>query len=177
MNNRKCWQVAGALFSLVVGSLLHFVYDWSGQNTLVSYFSPVNESVWEHLKLLFVPIFFFTIIEYLAYGKELEQFFPVKIVSMVIGMLFVVVSFYTYTGIMGDSFVPVDIALFSIGILIAYIFSYRNLENVRFQSPIIKLVTGILLALLLLAFFFFTTSPPHLPIFQDPLTLTYGRTI
>ena len=51
----KVFTVIGILFTIILGSLSHFFYGWSGNFFLVGFFSPVNESVWEHLKLLFFP--------------------------------------------------------------------------------------------------------------------------
>ena len=50
------WEAAGFLWTCGVGTLLHFVYEWSGENVLVAAFSAVNESTWEHMKLLFFAI-------------------------------------------------------------------------------------------------------------------------
>lgn len=41
------------IFISVLGVLLHFTYEWAGDNAVVGLFSAVNESTWEHLKLLF----------------------------------------------------------------------------------------------------------------------------
>ena len=49
---RKWWTVC--FLSILAGSALHFLYDlWP--NPLTAVFAPVNESVWEHLKLLYWP--------------------------------------------------------------------------------------------------------------------------
>ena len=48
------WETAGFLFTAAVGALLHFSYDWSGGTVLAAAFSAVNESTWEHMKLLFL---------------------------------------------------------------------------------------------------------------------------
>ena len=50
------WELAGLFLTLIFGNLLHFVYDWSGQNSVVAAFAAVNESTWEHMKLLFFPM-------------------------------------------------------------------------------------------------------------------------
>ena len=61
--NIKKWQFVGFLFTVGVGTLLHFVYEWSGKMVLVAPFSNVNESTWEHMKLLFYPALLFAVIE------------------------------------------------------------------------------------------------------------------
>mgnify|MGYP000553216987 CR=1 FL=1 len=54
MKNRlKKSEIFGAIFVMVLGTLMHFFHDWSGKNPIVALFAPYNESTWEHLKLLF----------------------------------------------------------------------------------------------------------------------------
>ena len=59
----KILEICGFIFTTSLGTLLHFMYEWSGKNSLVALFSNVNESTWEHLKLLFYPAFIFAIIQ------------------------------------------------------------------------------------------------------------------
>lgn len=47
------WEGLGVFFLIIAGSLQHFTYDWSNQIPIVGVISPVNESVWEYLKLGF----------------------------------------------------------------------------------------------------------------------------
>ena len=54
----------GIAFVIVIGSLLHFTYEWSGNNLLVSFFAPINESVWEHFKLGFFPFILYGLLMY-----------------------------------------------------------------------------------------------------------------
>ena len=57
------------IFISVLGVLLHFTYEWSGNNPIVGLFSATNESTWEHLKLLFFPMlsqqFFITLLKFI----------------------------------------------------------------------------------------------------------------
>ena len=52
----KRYIVTGLLFVGILGTLFHFVYDWCRQSRLIGLFVPVNESTWEHMKLLFIPM-------------------------------------------------------------------------------------------------------------------------
>ena len=58
MNDLKKFCVIGFFVTTVLGILSHFVYDWTGGGFLIGLFFPVNESTWEHMKLLFFPMFF-----------------------------------------------------------------------------------------------------------------------
>lgn len=60
------WELIGFAFTGAVGTLLHFVYEWTGGNPLIAAFCAVNESTWEHMKLLFVPFFLFTMVEFIV---------------------------------------------------------------------------------------------------------------
>ena len=53
----KTWQIITVIICLILGTLLHFTYEWSGENPIIALFSAVNESIWEHLKLAFYPMF------------------------------------------------------------------------------------------------------------------------
>ena len=53
MKQLKHYTINGILFVLISGSLAHFFYEWSGHNPIVGLFTPVNESIWEHMKLIF----------------------------------------------------------------------------------------------------------------------------
>ena len=64
------WQIGVIVFSLIVGTLLHFTYEWSGENKFIASFSAVNESVWEHLKLVFYPMLIAGIVEYFFVKKD-----------------------------------------------------------------------------------------------------------
>ena len=56
------WEIVGFAVTGLLGTLLHFVYDWTGEMRVAAAFSAVNESTWEHMKLLFVPFLVFTVV-------------------------------------------------------------------------------------------------------------------
>jgi hypothetical protein len=58
------YEMVGTVFIIILGSILHFTFEWSGGNPVAGAFSAVNESVWEHLKLVFWPALLFMLIDY-----------------------------------------------------------------------------------------------------------------
>ena len=60
----KKWQIIVTVVCLILGTILHFTYEISLNNTFVGIFSATNESVWEHLKLIFYPMLLMAIIGY-----------------------------------------------------------------------------------------------------------------
>lgn len=169
MNDIKKITIGGAAFTILLGTLLHFVFQWSGNNPIVGIIGAVNESTWEHLKLLFFPMLFYTIFEYFAYGKNTANFIPARAVSMLSGMFIIVASFYTYTGILGENFLPLDIGTFILGTVGAYFIGYKIMQSNKLSSKKMYTAGIIILILLFLAFAVFTFSPPEIGLFSDPL--------
>ena len=63
--------ITGGIFTLIAGTLGHFVYEWSGGAVWTAWLFPVNESVWEHLKLLILPaVVFFALGAYFMRGAN-----------------------------------------------------------------------------------------------------------
>lgn len=170
MSKIKKITLGGAVFTILLGTLLHFVFQWSGNNPIVGIIGAVNESTWEHLKLIFFPMLFYTIFEYFAYGKDTANFIPARAVSILAGMFIIVASFYTYTGILGKNFLPLDIGTFILGTVGAYFIGYKIMQSNKLSSKKMNTAGIIILILLFLAFAVFTFSPPEIGLFADPLT-------
>lgn len=68
MSDRKwrTWEVLGLIFVLAAGNLLHFVYEWCGESPIAGVLASVNESTWEHMKLLTTPWVLWSIVEFAA---------------------------------------------------------------------------------------------------------------
>ncbi len=167
-------HILGALFTLIAGSILHFAFEWSGRNLLVAMFTPINESVWEHLKLLITPMLFYSIIEYFTYGKKIANFVPIRVLSIIMGMLAIIVSFYTYSGIIGSNYLVADIGTFVLGTLVAYWVSFRLLQTQCFVSKLANLLGWIVLVFLIFAVIVFTFTPPHIALFKYSVSGAYG---
>lgn len=160
--------LAGILFTLIAGTLLHFCYEWSGENPFVALFAPVSESVWEHLKLLFFPVLVYTLFEIIVLFKVSGSFLTARVLGVILGMFFILVAFFTYTGIIGRNFLAADILIFALSVFVTFL-SSRYLE-VRCPSLNLPLLANYALLLLIVTCFFsFTFSPPGLPMFQSPV--------
>lgn len=155
----------------ILGALGHFVYDWSGNNRLIGYFFAVNESTWEHLKLLFFPTVIYSVIEYIFVKKEIKNYIPAVIISVISGMLAIVTLFYTYQGVIGKNIDFLNIAIFYIGIIIMLCIKTKIIDSEALSDrnwSLIFLLIGVLIAFL---FLIFTYSPPNLNIFSEPKIL------
>ena len=132
------WELAGALFTAAMGTLLHFVYDWSGGWGAAAAFSAVNESTWEHMKLLFFPMFLFSVVQVCCLGRNYPNFLAARGVSTVTGVALIPVLFYTYTGVLGRHLLWADIAVFYLSVLGAFALDFRLLRRGRFTSLLLE---------------------------------------
>lgn len=168
MNCLKKLAGAGFLFTVIAGSLNHFVYAWSGNSKVVAVFSPINESPWEHLKLLTTPMLLFALLEYAVQGKQVANFVPVRVASIWLGMFVILAGFYTYSGIIGNNFLWADILLFVFAAAVAYLFGTKHFGMGRWAGRRAQSLGWAGLALLLFCVWYFTFSPPPLAVFAAP---------
>lgn len=147
----------------ILGSLNHFLYDWTGGSSLAALFCPINESPWEHLKLLFFPFLFLTLGTAALRRFRDRRFFYCRFLGVVCGMAFILVSFYTYTGIWGTHVLILDLLIFFLSVVLSFsaarIF-FRALKQIPSANVIFTLWgAGIFF------FFVFTCFPPGIPLF------------
>ena len=166
------WQLMGFAVTSLGGTLLHFLYEWLGDAAWIAPFSGVNESTWEHMKLLFWPMFAFSIVQRFFF-RDREHFWCIKLRGILLGQALIPVLFYTYNGVIGKSPDWINIVIFFISAAIAYVYETRHFyrEDVPCRSSKWAFGTLIFIALLFVVFTFFT---PQIGIFRDPLTGTFG---
>ena len=167
------WELGGIAFIVVLGSVLHFVFEWSGDAIPIAPIAAVNESIWEHLKLGFWPALVFAALEYSRFGKSANNFPFAKTLGIYLIPITIVVLYYAYTAILGQGLLVVDIAIFVVAVVVGQLVSYKLLtasplpERLNRFAPIALAVLGILFVL-------FTFYPPQFPLFRDPVSGGYG---
>ena len=162
------FQIFSVIFTWILGTLLHFTYEWSNENIIIAAFSAVNESTWEHLKLLFFPMLITTVTGYfyLRPKDEYKNFLCAKTIGILAALSFVVVFFYTYTGIIGTNFAVLDIGSFFVGVFLGEFVAYKMTLSMKCCN---KLSAIIVLVILLLCFITFTFNAPSIGLFRNPV--------
>ncbi len=166
------WQIIGFAVVSLLGTALHFLYDLTG-STVAALFSGVNESTWEHMKLLFFPMLLFAVIESFFIGKEYKNFWSIKLQGTLLGLALIPILFYTLRGIFGNTPDFVNIAIFFVSAAAAFVYETRLF---KVNNPMARASKApfFILCLIAVAFFIFTFIPPEIPLFQDPLDGSYG---
>lgn len=165
------FQIISTIFILIAGVLLHFAYEWSGNNTFVGLFSAVNESTWEHLKLIFFPMLITLIAGYFIFKNEFPKYICAKTVGIITSMLFTIIFFYTYTGVIGKNYDFINIATFFIAVILGKYITYKLTLN-NFTCN--RYFYTIILILLTFSFLIFTFNPPKIGLFKSPTDNYYG---
>ncbi len=169
----KLWQIGGFVFTGIAGVLLHFLYDWTDNSIIVAPFSAVNESIWEHMKLLFFPMFIFALIECKFIGKKYGNFWCAKLAGTITGLLLIPIIYYTYTGVLGINADWFNIVIFFIAAGVAY-----YLENLLMRNKLgfckSSCVAFVILCFIAVLFVVMTFIQPKIPLFQDMTTGNYG---
>ena len=165
------WHLWGFAVTGLCGTLLHFLYEWTGESVLVAPFSGVNESTFEHMKLLFWPLFLFAIVERFFF-RERKNLWCIKLKGTLLGLTLIPVLFYTYNGVIGKSPDWINIAIFFISAMITFIYETRLFG--KKDGKCAGRVAFLMLLGIGALFVLFTFKTPALGIFEDPLTGVYG---
>ncbi len=169
MNKKlKTVQIVVIILAIVFGTLLHFTYEWSGENRIVGLFSATNESVWEHLKLVFYPMLILAIVEYFVVKKEANNYIEAKSLEIFLAIAFIIVFYYTYTGIIGKTFFIIDILTFIISIILGEWVSYKLMIRKSESTTLSKILSLAIIFYFLISFILFTYNPPNINLFKDP---------
>ena len=165
MKDLKKYTIIGIIWGLAAGTLSHFLYDWTKNNYIVGFFTPVNESVWEHIKLLFFPAFVYSLIMIIKFRRKYSCITSALCFGILAGALCIPLLFYAYTYVLGKNFLLLDIGTFFLSTVIAFWLSYRLTLARRLEACTALLC--ILMCILFAAFIFFTYHPPDMTLFKE----------
>ncbi len=158
------YSIAGIIFVSILGTLSHFFYEWSDSNKLIGLFSPVNESVWEHIKLFIFPMLLYSVFMVIKLKSEYTCVKSALFLATIWGCLLIPVLYYTYTGAIGYHIAAVDIAIFFISTILAFKLAYQ--ATLSCKAYVYEPLLRIIIIILVLFFILFTYNPPNIPLFR-----------
>ena len=169
------WILLGIPILFVVGSALHFAYGFLGELPLIGAVTPVNESVWEHAKMMLLPVILWWTLYPLFRGKRHQlrtgPWFFGGLLALLTALTVMPLLFYFYTSAFGTELLWVDILILLASLAAGQLLGLHGYRHSKGIAP--GLALGIF-ALLLLLFILFTFFPPHIPLFQDGPSGGYG---
>lgn len=162
---KRC-TIGGIVFVLAAGTLSHFLYEWTGNNFVAGLFTPVNESVWEHMKLVFFPMLLYSFFMIPRLKDEFPCLPSAYWFGMLLGTLLVPVLFYAYNFVIGQNVFFLDLATFAASVILGYTAVYKLTLNCRAKA--FSWLLYVLVAMGIVCFMVFSYNPPPLAIFTPP---------
>ena len=170
--NLKKLKIINVVIFFALSFLWHFVYDLI-PNFVTAIFFPVNESIWEHMKIIFGVIIFGSLISLILMEKfkiKYNNFYVEIIIKAILGVIFYLAIFIPLYNIFGENLF-ISITLMLITYIVMEFIGYKILLldelNIKILPIILIILSYILFALL-------TFYPPHYSIFFDETKLIYG---
>jgi hypothetical protein len=158
----------------LVGSGLHFLFDWTRHNRFVAIFSAVNESYWEHIKIAIWPVLLLQVVLFSLGGYQYLSFVPAATIALYSIPVSMVGLVFVYKWFTKRNILWLDISFFFVCIAIAQSIFVLVLEQLSATSGTV-IISGFFLIGLVVAFLLFTFRPPKDPdVFLDPIKKEYG---
>lgn len=152
------------IFLFLLSFLWHFMYDWF-PSVLTSIFFPVNESIWEHMKIIFYCLLIGSVLE-----KKGNNYYLNILVKPLVGVLFYLIIFIPLYLIFGESmFISISLMLFTYIIM-----ELLGIKISKQEELNIKVLPIIIIILISILFSILTFYPLHNFLFFDSVKLGYG---
>lgn len=167
-NPKKRYLISFIIFS-IIGTAMHFVYDIIGSNIILNGIVPINESVWEHLKLIFYPSLIFFVCNYDYKAKNNKATYTASFVTAsTISMLFCIMSYYSILYFF--KFVPgvINIVIYYLSMFILFVLMYIMNYITEELHDNFNFFCEITILIYIFIFYIYTYFPPNLIIFKSP---------
>ena len=165
-------KIINVVFLFLLSFLWHFMYDWFS-NTIFALVFPVNESIWEHMKIIYYCLLMGSILEFVLCKKnniKINNFYIEAMVKSILGVIFYLIIFIPFYLWLGESML-ISISL----MLITYIFmEYIGYKILTGEEMNINILPVIIIVLGCVMFVILTFYPLHNFLFFDEVKFGYG---
>lgn len=156
----------GSIFSMIIGTIGHFLYDFTHHNCLIGFIFAKNESVWSHLKLGITPILLWTIVEKFGLINN-KYILAINGYTILAFSITIIVTYYFQRLLLKKDYALINIISFYLAIIIAYVTTFLliNIINLSFY---IKLSGYLLIILTIFLYLYDSFAKPNYLIFKNP---------
>lgn len=171
------WILIGMPVLILLGFPMHYIYEWSRNSPIIGAVAPVNESIWEHLKLTFWPMLLWWMAGYFVLQRSpsfnTRNWIVVSAVAEFACPLAITSFYYLYTGSLGIESLALDIFSLFLGVILAQCVALHIYSHVKCDFACVIASLAVLI-LMVIMYTIFTFNPPNIPLFQDSMTKKYG---
>lgn len=173
MNKKAIINIIGTFFIFLIGFIIHNLYEWF-PNVLTSIIAPVNESIFEHMKMIFTSYIMWLIIKIFIYKKynikENSFIFKELITTIFTIILFLIIFLPIYNKFGENLFLTLFI--YFVSICASQIFNY--IFNTKKESRVFNTI-GLLSIIVIYAITTYLTYNPIIcDFFLDSSNNSYG---
>lgn len=169
ITSRRKIIIFGIIFIFIVSSLIHSLYDWTGKPLIIGLIAPINESLWEHLKMPIIPTVLWWIIAYYLFlnkkEADLTKWILCGMISFIITILVTGTFYYIYTGALGIHSMIFDVLSLLLGIILG-VTKAIDIYYGKNPSPFSYYLVYFIFFAFMFMFIVFTFKAPDLPLFQ-----------
>ena len=165
--------IGGAAAEFALASLLHFLWEWTNRFLPAAVFASVNESVWEHVKILSWAFLAWSFAEYYILRPAPRRLLIARTAGVLTVMLLTVCFFYVYSGVLGRAVLWIDLVSAALWLLAGEFVSIRVMNSPA-AIDVYWLFSAAVMALVVVMLLCFTASAPHIGLFRDPVSGLYG---
>jgi hypothetical protein len=175
--NLKKIKIIGTITIFALAFIYHFLYECF-PNPIFSILFPVNESIWEHMKLLYTGILSWGLIEIILLKKNKINYnnYPYQLfLTAFTSIIIYLILYLPIHNLIGEKLI-ISILLLFIVILLEQILSYYLLKQKK-ETDILDKISIILIILFYMILLNLTYDPPRSYIFYDNIENKYGINI
>lgn len=158
MTKKLVFMFAGVL---ILGFFLHFLYTWL-PSPLSALISPVRESLWEHMKIVYWPLL---LAGFLAAGRGAGAVRAPWLLSAVVSSLAMLGTAYVYHILLRGESLAFDVGLYVV--MLAVGFALPRLFWPLADRPVWSWLVSLLACILAALVVWFTFYPPEHVLFAD----------
>lgn len=171
--NLKKIKIIAVIGIFIISFISHFAYELL-PNIIFSFIFPVNESIWEHMKIIFTSTLLYGIIDYILLKKYNIKYnnFPFQLYFTALSAIpiYLVIYLPLYKLLGENMFISISLLL--LVYILQQIISYNILKEKN-----IKLLNTLIVPIILLSylgFIYLTYNPIHNYLFYDKQKEKYG---
>jgi hypothetical protein len=167
------WALLGIVGVAVIATLWHFLFFLTGEFAVIGAIVPVNNSVWEHFKVILYPVLLFSLIEYRYIGYHANNYIIAKTVTIFLTLLLIGAVFYTYFYAVKEQIAAANIAIFIGALIIGQLAGAWVMTN----DPLPKYLKYVAIAFIIalaIVLIVYTYNPFHTQISLDTAAKIFG---
>lgn len=171
--NKKIITIISSIFIFMIGFVIHNLYKWC-PNIVTLILSPVNESVFEHMKMIYTSYIIWIIIKYLIFKKfniKENNFLFKELLTFLFNIVLFLSIYWPIYSKFGENML-VTITIYLISIIISQILNY--FIEFKKDSNTLSIISLIIIFLIYAITTYLTYKPPICKAFLDPTNNSYG---